>query len=144
MAGGGSIPRARTGWDEPPTTSCFPRRRTALPFPRTARCLLSAAAGVATAAALAPGGLLPAARAALAVYREAWGLPACRRRCFRIINGYGESGPLPALAGPTGWAVEAALDLDVVSAICPRCHLLLVEARSASVPDLGAAVSAAA
>jgi hypothetical protein len=85
----------------------------------------------------------PHIRSDLAVYREAWGLPACRRTCFRIINAYGKPRPLPALAGSTGWGVQAALDLDVVSAICPRCHLLLVEARSASVSDLGAAVNAA-
>jgi len=85
----------------------------------------------------------PHIRSDLAIYRAAWGLPACRRSCFRIVNEDGDSGPLPALAGSTGWAVQAALDLDVVSAICPRCRLLLVEARSASVADLGAAVNAA-
>jgi hypothetical protein len=85
----------------------------------------------------------PHIRSDLAIYREAWGLQACRRHCFRIINEYGATGPLPALAGRTGWAVQAALDLDVVSAICPRCHLLLVEARSAAVSDLGTAVNTA-
>jgi hypothetical protein len=85
----------------------------------------------------------PHIRSDLAIYREAWGLPACRRSCFRILDEDGDSGPLPALAGSTGWAVQAAVDLDVVSAVCPRCHLLLVEARSASVADLGAAVNAA-
>ena len=29
-----------------------------------------------------------------------------------------------------GWAVEISLDLDMVSAACPKCHLLLVEASS--------------
>ncbi|HCI80947.1 MAG TPA: peptidase S8, partial [Ktedonobacter sp.] len=36
------------------------------------------------------------------------------------------------------------LDLDMVSAICPNCHILLVEASSASLTNLGAAVNEAA
>ena len=28
------------------------------------------------------------------------------------------------------WAAEISLDLDMVSAVCPKCHILLVEARS--------------
>ena len=31
-------------------------------------------------------------------------------------------------AGNTGWAEEISLDLDMVSAVCPNCHILLVEA----------------
>ena len=37
-----------------------------------------------------------------------------------------------------------SLDLDMVSAMCPDCKILLVEAASASITDLGAAVNAAA
>jgi subtilase family serine protease len=39
----------------------------------------------------------------------------------------------------TGWAGEISLDVDMVSAICPNCHILLVEASSASFANLGAA-----
>ena len=43
----------------------------------------------------------------------------------------------------SGWAVETALDLDAVSSVCPACHLLLVEGRSASLDDLGTAADTA-
>ncbi|MHB1912220.1 MAG: S53 family peptidase [Acidimicrobiales bacterium] len=44
----------------------------------------------------------------------------------------------------TGWAEEISLDVDMVSAICPNCNILLVEAASNSFSDLGAAVDYAA
>ena len=44
----------------------------------------------------------------------------------------------------TGWGQEIALDLDMASAICPNCNILLVEANSNSFADLGAAVNTAA
>jgi subtilase family serine protease len=43
-----------------------------------------------------------------------------------------------------GWGQEIALDLDMASAICPACNILLVEANSNSFNDLGAAVDTAA
>ena len=43
-----------------------------------------------------------------------------------------------------GWDQEQALDLDAVSAACPDCKILLVQAKSASFADLGAAVNQAA
>ncbi|MFC4034363.1 S8 family serine peptidase [Streptomyces polygonati] len=82
----------------------------------------------------------PDAEADLKTYRLAFGLPACTTAngCFRKI---GQNGPLP---GPdAGWAEEIALDLDMVSAICPQCRILLVEANSASVANLGASVNTA-
>ena len=51
----------------------------------------------------------------------------------------GTTYPAPDL----GWGGEIALDIDMVSAICPRCKILLVEANSASVTDLGTAVNTA-
>jgi subtilase family serine protease len=50
------------------------------------------------------------------------------------------------------WAIEESLDLDMVSAICPQCHILFVEASSADetsvtmdrFSDLGHAVATAA
>jgi subtilase family serine protease len=44
----------------------------------------------------------------------------------------------------TGWGQEIALDLDMASAICPKCNILLVEANSNSFTNLGAAVNTAA
>src|SRR5258708_34198633 len=42
-----------------------------------------------------------------------------------------------------GWSQEISLDLDMVSAICPKCNILLVEADSNSLADLGTAVNRA-
>ena len=84
----------------------------------------------------------PNAEADLAVYRAAFGLPACTTAngCFAKAAQSG-TGAYPAPNG--GWAEEAALDLDMVSAACPRCRIVLVEANSASLDDLGASVDTA-
>ena len=42
-----------------------------------------------------------------------------------------------------GWAQEESLDVDMASALCPRCNILLVEARSATLANLGASVNTA-
>ena len=43
------------------------------------------------------------------------------------------------------WEMEISLDLDAVSALCPNCHILLVEAASTSLSDMDQAeVTAAA
>jgi hypothetical protein len=78
----------------------------------------------------------PNAESDLATYRSQFGLPACTTAngCFRKVNQSGASSPLPS--GDTGWAGEISLDVDMVSAICPSCHILLVEANSASDADL--------
>jgi len=80
----------------------------------------------------------------LAAYRSAYNLPACptTNGCFRKVNQNGASSPLPAADG--GWAQEISLDVDMVSATCPNCHILLVEANSASFSDLATAVRTAA
>jgi len=83
----------------------------------------------------------PTAAADLAVYRSQFGLPACADGCFSKVNQTGAASPLPA--ANTGWAGEIALDLDMVSAVCPLCNILLVEANSSSLADLGTAVDAA-
>ncbi len=86
----------------------------------------------------------PTAELDLAVYRAAFGLPPCTsvNGCFRKLNQRGQAGPLPAPSA--SWAQETALDLAMVSAGCPRCALVLVEANSSSLDDLGAGVDAAA
>ena len=85
----------------------------------------------------------PHAASDLAVYRAAWNLPACDTAtgagCVTVVNERGASHRLPA-ADPTGsWEIEESLDMDMVSAICPECHILLVEASSAYLTDLGKA-----
>jgi subtilase family serine protease len=44
----------------------------------------------------------------------------------------------------SGWSQKIALDLDIASAICPKCKLLLVEARSDSFTNLNTAVDTSA
>ena len=85
----------------------------------------------------------PNAASDLAAYRLAAGLPACGAGCFSVVNQNGATSPLPASAGTTGWDVEESLDIDMVSATCPLCHIILVEASSASTADLGTAVNSA-
>ena len=74
----------------------------------------------------------PTAQADLNAYRSQYGLPACGSGCFTKVNQNGAASPLPPAAGSSGWDVEEALDIDMVSAICPLCHITLVEANSAS------------
>jgi subtilase family serine protease len=85
----------------------------------------------------------PNAASDLATYRSDFGLPACGSGCFSVVNQNGKTSPLPRSAGSSGWDVEESLDIDMVSAICPNCHIILVEASSASIANLGAGVNAA-
>lgn len=96
----------------------------------------------------------PNAASDLATYRKQFGLPAMNTctvsggtvagtsPCFVKVNQKGQVGPYPRANG--GWAQEISLDLDMASAICPHCNILLVEASSASMTNLGAAVDTAA
>ncbi len=85
----------------------------------------------------------PNAEADLAVYRSQYGLSACTTAngCFRKVN---ETGGTSYPSPDTGWSEEISLDLDMVSAICPKCKVLLVEASSNTFSDLGASVDEAA
>jgi hypothetical protein len=78
----------------------------------------------------------PSAESDLAGYRDYYGLPSCTTAngCFTKVNqaGLANSPPAP----DANWAGEIALDLDMVSAICPDCKILLVEANSDSLLDL--------
>jgi subtilase family serine protease len=86
----------------------------------------------------------PNAEADLGTYRSYFGLPACTTAngCFKKVSQTGSTTSLPSKDG--GWAEEISLDIDMVSAICPNCKILLVEAKSASFANLGAAVNEAA
>jgi subtilase family serine protease len=85
----------------------------------------------------------PKAESDLAVYRSQFGLTPCTTAngCFRKVNQNGGTTPPSA---NSSWAEEISLDLDMASAICPNCKILLVEASSNSVDDLDTAVDRAA
>lgn len=69
----------------------------------------------------------PTAETDLAFYRSSFGLPRCTTAngCFRKVDQRGGT-HYPSV--DTGWAGETALDIQMVSAVCPNCHILLVEA----------------
>lgn len=85
----------------------------------------------------------PLAETDLAVYRTTFGLPPCSSSsgCFRRVNQNGQAGSYP-LPNPQ-WQQEISLDMEMVSAVCPNCKILLVEANSPSIDDLGTAVDTA-
>src|SRR5580698_854179 len=72
----------------------------------------------------------PNAESDLAVYRAQYKLPPCttKNECFRKVNQNGNPDHFPP--PNRGWGGEISLDLDMASAACPRCHILLVEASS--------------
>lgn len=84
------------------------------------------------------------AAADLAVYRTAFGLPPCTalNGCFKKVNQSGGTSSYPV--ANAGWSEEISLDLDMVSAVCPQCSIVLVEANSAQMDDLASAVDTAA
>ena len=85
----------------------------------------------------------PNAEADLAQYRAHFGLPPCTTAngCFRKMSQRGDS-VVPR--ADVAWAQEASVDLDMVSAVCPRCHILLVEADTSNLANLVVAVAQAA
>jgi hypothetical protein len=85
----------------------------------------------------------PTAEADLKVYDEEFGLPACTSAngCFRKVNEEGLPSPLPPKSGE--WAGEISIDVQMAHAVCEGCRVLLVEAKSPELTDLGAGVDAA-
>jgi subtilase family serine protease len=86
----------------------------------------------------------PNAESDLTAYRQANGLAPCTTAngCFKKVNQNGVVGSYPQ--ANRGWAEEISLDLDMVSAVCQHCNILLVEAASNSFANLGTAVNRAA
>lgn len=84
------------------------------------------------------------AEADLATYRKQYGLPPCTKAngCFHKINQHGEEANYPP--DEAGWDGEAALDIEMVSAACPDCHIIQAEGDTATTEDLDEAVEAAA
>lgn len=85
----------------------------------------------------------PNAESDLNTYRSKFGIAACTTAngCFHKVN---QSGGTSYPKNNGGWSQEISLDLDMVSAVCPNCHILLVEASSSSLANLGTAVNEAA
>ncbi len=111
---------------------------------QSAYALPSSTRGVGQTVAIVDAFDDPHAEADLGVYRAQFGLPPCTSAngCFRKLNQSGRRGPYPQ--ANAGWAEEISLDLDMVSAVCPNCHIMLVEAQGATFASLGAAVDTAA
>lgn len=85
----------------------------------------------------------PKAEADLFIYRNYFGLPVCStlNGCFKKLNQHGKKRPLPP--PDQHWSIEIALDIDMVSAACPNCNIMLVEATSNKWHDLEKAVDEA-
>jgi len=85
----------------------------------------------------------PTAQEDMNVYRKQFGIPPCTKAngCFRQVNQHGGTRKFPIVN--IGWNQEAALDLEMASAMCPKCRILFVEADNNHSPNLGKAVDTA-
>ena len=79
----------------------------------------------------------PTAGSDLSAYRSHYGIAACTTAsgCFKQVawNGAAPPSSMPSAVGVTD--VGTAASLDMISAVCPNCHILLVEANADSVVD---------
>ena len=109
----------------------------------SAYALPSLTAGVGQTVGIVDAYDSPSAESDLAVYRAKFGLPPCTTAngCFRKVD---ESGGSSYPKPDASWGFEISIDLDMVSAICPNCHLLLAEATTSNIVDLGMAENTAA
>ena len=85
----------------------------------------------------------PNIEADLGTFDENYKLAACTTAngCFKKVNQGGEATPLPS--AESGWAVEISLDVETVHGVCPKCKILLVEAKASTYADLGEGVDEA-
>jgi hypothetical protein len=102
----------------------------------------SASAGMRQTVAIVNAYDDPTAAADLSTYRSQYGLPPCTSAngCFTKTDENGGSSLPPS---QPGWAFPAAEAMDMISAVCPNCHILLVEAASTGITDLGTAENTA-
>ena len=83
----------------------------------------------------------------LAQYRATYGLPACTTAngCFKKVDENGGTNyPANPTGGNSGWITETSLDMEAVSALCPNCSILVVQAASSGGSDMLAAEAEAA
>jgi len=96
----------------------------------------------------------------LSIYRAAFGLPPCalpplisipgfsKPACLRVLwpngnaNGQAYWTSIPP-AFNQGWATEEDLDVEMASAICPNCKIIVSESPDATVQNLANAVTSA-
>jgi hypothetical protein len=80
----------------------------------------------------------PDAESDLATYRTEYGLAACNTNngCFRKVN---QTGGTTYPTEVSAWSPETSESLDAISAVCPNCNIILVEANSEGISDLGTA-----
>jgi subtilase family serine protease len=85
----------------------------------------------------------PNAEADLYIYRNQFALPVCStlNGCFKKLNQHGKKHPYPP--PDADWSVEISLDLDMVSAACPNCKIMLIEADRNTWHDVGKSVDEA-
>ncbi|GAC1388631.1 MAG: hypothetical protein NVSMB31_02940 [Vulcanimicrobiaceae bacterium] len=84
----------------------------------------------------------PKAEADLKIYRAEFGLPECSTAngCFKKID---QNGGVSYPVSNAGWIGEISLDVDMASAVCPNCKIILVEANGPDSASLETAVDTA-
>jgi subtilase family serine protease len=85
--------------------------------------------GSGTKVAVIEAGDLANAATDLATYRTEYGLGTAS---FFKYNEVGQQSNYPAPCTGYGWCGETALDIDMVSASCPKCTIYLMEAKDGS------------
>ncbi len=86
----------------------------------------------------------PTIEADLATFDAEYEIAACTKAngCFTKVSQTGSPILLPA-PDKSGWSVETALDVEMAHSVCPKCKILLVEAKNESFRNLAATVGEA-
>jgi subtilase family serine protease len=113
-------------------------------------------AGAGQTVAIVVAGDYALAESDLGVYRQHFGLPPCTSLsgCLKKVGAAatGQAAQVatsasvsahPTTVSAIGWAGETDTDTEMVSAVCPNCKIVIAEAASDSMVDLGKAVVAA-
>lgn len=108
---------------------------------------IRSAYGLPTSGSLGTGGTVavvtayddPDAESDLATYRSEYGIAACTTAngCFKKVGQTGSTTSLPSTF--SGWSAGTAQSVDMISAVCPNCDILVVEASSPSISNVGTA-----
>ena len=87
----------------------------------------------------------PGVVADFAAYRAQEGLPACNAStgtgCLAVVTQQNQPSPLPPAppAAAGDWTLEESADVEAVTAICPNCRVVLVEATDDTIANLAIA-----
>ena len=101
--------------------------------------LPSATAGSGQTIGIVVAGSDPNLASDLAVYRSTFGLPACTTASGCLTQVIGANTVAPGV----NWAHEVSIDVDMASAACPKCKLVVVEVPTNQAADLIAGVNGA-